>query len=358
MRAFVQEWYNQEAESVIWFREESPAVFELFVLWLYQQSQGLKGLVDEVTALVSERDNPGGARAVPSTFHEISLYRGLASLHVFAAKFGIEELQDTALDVLQDVFLRCEWHATPKFVKFVYDKCDPDYGFRLREWAVAMMAWTLATRDVDLVSLCPGTMDGDGNVIFPTGPSGPTALSSEMRSNEYSHHSVPPAPLPLVARRFCDLLIRIPDLLEDYCDHVSKLSKLKSSAAMKNPCLRLPSNALNSKERRYGFRMCSFHSHRRQVGQGLCPHQSMLRNVVAVRRHFQAPSTAFDSSTAPAEGSTHGGSGLKFRKRSEHAESSDPDSSNSFSSAGTRAVSSNVLKSSEPVCEASSDSRS
>ncbi len=41
--------------------------------------------------------------------------------------------------------------------------------------------------------------------------------------------------------------------------------------AIKNPQLRLPENKLRSEERFFGFRQCSFHSHRSAVGEGVCP---------------------------------------------------------------------------------------
>jgi hypothetical protein len=40
---------------------------------------------------------------------------------------------------------------------------------------------------------------------------------------------------------------------------------------IKNPQLRLPMNKLRNEERFFGFRQCSFHSHRSTIGEGVCP---------------------------------------------------------------------------------------
>ncbi|KAJ2898819.1 hypothetical protein MKZ38_003639 [Zalerion maritima] len=252
----------------IWLPAESPTMFELFVLWLYQRSTGLSRLVDEATSFGGIGSWPGrggNGKVIAQTCRALNLHWNLARLHVFAAKADIEELQDVALDCLQDVFFRCDWDITPNFVRVVYERCDPDHAFRLRKWTVAMMAWTLATKDVDLESLCPGM----------TQP--PPAQQSFIST---------------IARRFGILIGDTPDLLRDFSDHVSKLSKIRGDASSKNPSIRLPSNALKSDGRQYGFRMCSFHSHRRDVGQGTCPHRlgiASMNPAASTTRGFSGP---------------------------------------------------------------------
>lgn len=250
---------SSPAVSVIWLQAESPAMFELFVLWLYQRSVGLVRLVDEVSA-----HRAGGVKATSKICRSIGLPQNLAELHVFAAKVGIDELQDVALDALQDVFLRCEWQATPKFIRFVFECYDPENAYRLRQWTVAMMAWTLAATGTDLLSLC-----------FAASKNRSKKSPREQHPSLSNHHQK--QPIPEFVRRFSAILSDIPDLLKDFVDHVSKLSRLKGSAAQKNPTIRLPTNCMKTDGRQYGFRLCSFHSHRKEVGQGECPHQFMYR---------------------------------------------------------------------------------
>lgn len=59
----------------------------------------------------------------------------------------------------------------------------------------------------------------------------------------------------------------------EYASHLNKMAGIRSRGVdvrVKNPQLRLPRNGLRSEERYFGFRLCSFHSHRGVVGEGEC----------------------------------------------------------------------------------------
>jgi hypothetical protein len=58
--------------------------------------------------------------------------------------------------------------------------------------------------------------------------------------------------------------------------HIQKMSMSRADVRVKNPQLRLPANKLRSGERFFGFRQCTFHSHRATVGEGACPHAMAL----------------------------------------------------------------------------------
>ncbi len=68
------------------------------------------------------------------------------------------------------------------------------------------------------------------------------------------------------------------DLRQDYDAHIAKMASSGRDVRVKNPQLRIPRNALRSEERLFGFRQCSFHSHRKTVGERRCPHSLTLRS--------------------------------------------------------------------------------
>jgi hypothetical protein len=72
------------------------------------------------------------------------------------------------------------------------------------------------------------------------------------------------------------LFLAYPDLKSDYHMHIQKMSMSRADVRVKNPQLRLPANKLRSGERFFGFRQCTFHSHRATVGEGTCPHALTL----------------------------------------------------------------------------------
>ncbi|KZL85180.1 hypothetical protein CI238_03036 [Colletotrichum incanum] len=218
-------WLPQQ-KSTIRLPNESASMFELFVVWLHQRD-GFRRHLDEMITLVS--DAPG----VPCQ----RLHWALVRLHIFAAKLDVHHLQDLAIDALQDIYLRCDWDVTPRFVQFVYEQCDAEASMRLRRWAVAMVAWSVAGG--------PSSMKGDGGGL----------------------------------ERFQDMFERFPDFATEYTSHLCKMKSSKLDTRIKNPQLRIPANKLRNEERQFGFRQCSFHSHRAAVGERRCPHTTASREL-------------------------------------------------------------------------------
>lgn len=206
------EFEKGEAYLVVIMEEQCPEMFELFAYWMNER-RNFDKFID-----VAELDN---------TCTE--LHWDLVSLHIFAAQVELPALQDAAMDAIQDVYLRCNWDINPKLTSYIYESCDPQDSCRLRKWIVAMTAWTL------------------GGVV-----------GTEMSSN---------------IQRLFDLY---PDFLAEYHIHTRKMAQSRLECHFKNPQLRLPSNNLRNEERQFGFRQCSFHTHRSIIGQGSCPHNGFL----------------------------------------------------------------------------------
>jgi hypothetical protein len=208
----------EEAEdSVLWLPGETSDMFELFVLWLYQR-QRFHFFLDRALQAISPEEHR-------------TTRTNLVHLHLFAAVIDLPSLQDTAMDALQDMYLRFDWDMSPRFISFLYngDYCDAQHAVRLRKWAVAMLAWTLHG-------------------------AGPTE----------KHHAA-------LAGQVDKLFAAYPPLRADYLLHLEKMAQSRADVRIKNPQLRLPANKLLSGERYFGFRQCTFHSHRASVGEGPCP---------------------------------------------------------------------------------------
>lgn len=228
---------------MLWLSTEVPEMFELFVMWLHQRTAFGVFMQDAIARL--DPDSCSGALSESS--HESNrrtLHWNLVRLHLFAAKTFMPALQDATMDALQDLYLRCDWEVSPAFVRFLYADCYAEHAFRLRKWAVAMVAWTIA-------------------------------LQGGEPSGEWQR-----------------LLDSYPVLDHDYAVHLQKVANSRgANLCIKNPQLRLPANRLRSEERFFGFRQCSFHSHRSTVGEGACPHDgSAAAPVVDVRRTVAIPS--------------------------------------------------------------------
>ncbi|KAK1600192.1 uncharacterized protein LY79DRAFT_504131 [Colletotrichum navitas] len=217
-------WLPQQ-KSTIHLPDESASMFELFVVWLHQPDGFRRHLDDKIT-LVS--DSPGAPCQ--------RLHWALVRLHIFAAGLGMHHLQDLAMDGLQDVYLRCDWDVTPRFVQFVYEQCDAETSIRLRRWTVAMVAWSIAGG--------PSSMREEGGL-----------------------------------ERFREMFERFPDFADEYTSHLRKMKSSKLDTRIKNPQLRIPANKLRNEERQFGFRQCSFHSHRAAVGERRCPHTTASREL-------------------------------------------------------------------------------
>ena len=220
-----QEEEKEDSEPILWLPIESPEVFELFVIWLYKPRR-LQAFIDDAIKSISPGDDLYRVPKVHNEAYRSALRWNLVRLHLFAELIQLPTLQDIAMDALQDIYLRCDWDVSPHFVAFLYRDCSPDRAIRLRRWAVAMLGWTLHGGD-------------------------------KGQSNESQFHR---------------LFAAHPDLLGDYRVHMGKMTASKADVRIKNPQLRLPGNNLRSEERMFGFRQCSFHSHRAIVGEGSCPH--------------------------------------------------------------------------------------
>lgn len=187
-------------------------MFDIFVLWLYQRKR-----FPYFVAAALQTISPDESR---------SLRTSLVRLHLFAAVIDLPALQDAATDALQDMYLRFDWDMSPRFLAFLYGDCEAQHAVRLRKWAVAMLAWTLQ------------------------GPDKAVSMAAAVDK----------------------LFAAYPDLQADYRMHIQKMSQSRADVRIKNPQLRLPFNKLQSGERLFGFRQCSFHSHRATAGEGTCPH--------------------------------------------------------------------------------------
>ncbi|KAL2136293.1 hypothetical protein VTI74DRAFT_4528 [Chaetomium olivicolor] len=203
---------DDEEDSVLWLPNEAPDMFEIFVLWLYQRKR-FSFFIDGALQTIC----PDECRNVRTN---------LVRLHLFAAVIDLPALQDTAMDALQDMYLRFDWDMSPRFLAFLYGDCDAQHAMRLRRWAVAMLAWTLHGADKAVI----------------------------------------------MASQVDRLFAAYPALEADYRMHIQKMSQSRADVRIKNPQLRLPVNKMQSGERFFGFRQCTFHSHRATVGEGTCPH--------------------------------------------------------------------------------------
>ncbi|ROV94616.1 hypothetical protein VPNG_09219 [Cytospora leucostoma] len=131
-----------------------------------------------------------------------ALHRSLVRLHLFAAFIHLPTLQDIAMDAIQDFYLRCDWDVSTSLVRHLYQDCSMEQSFRLRKWAIAMVAWTLSN-----------------------GGSDPLAYNK--------------------------LFAEFPDLWEDYVKHVHRLVDSNVDVRIKNPQLRLARNKLKSEEQTF-----------------------------------------------------------------------------------------------------------
>ncbi|KAI1744276.1 hypothetical protein F4680DRAFT_406853 [Xylaria scruposa] len=201
-----------QTSHVIRLDGQCSDMFRLFEFWLCER-KGLGKFIDD-----AEYDQ---------TCEE--LHWDLVNLQLFAANIGEAALQDVAMDALQDLYLRCNWEIDPELVKFVYTECDAEASYclrNLRRWIVAMIAW--------------GMGDAEERGALET------------------------------------MFSKCAGLREEYDSHLKKVSASKLDVDFKNPQLRLPSNSLRSEERHFGYRQCSFHTHRSTVGQKRCPHAHSL----------------------------------------------------------------------------------
>ncbi len=228
----------------LWLPGESTTMFRLFVEWLHAPSS-FRSYLDDTAALAL------GDEAAQL------LHWALVRLHLFAAHLGLPALQDLAMDALQDLYLRCDWDIAPSVIAYLYTRCEARHAVRLRRWAVAMVAFSL-TVAWHLNHEQQGTAAAARRL---PGCHQRTASASSSSASAVCD----PA-------RLHSMLDALPDFAADYATHVRSMRDAGLDMRFKNPQLRIPANALRNDKRVFGFRECSFHSHRAAVGQGPCPH--------------------------------------------------------------------------------------
>ncbi|KAI5466354.1 hypothetical protein BGZ63DRAFT_348852 [Mariannaea sp. PMI_226] len=209
----------------LWLPRESASMFALFVEWVHLGGR-FRRYIEDAAANARE----AGDQQIRD-FHW-----AMIRLHLFASHLTLYRLQDLVMDAVQDLYLRCDWDVPPSLITFLYTQCEDLAAIRLRRWAVAMVAFS-----------------------FNSGPH----LDFDSQSTAESE-----------SVRFSDLLDQLPDFAFDYDLHMRKMRDSGLNISFKNPQLRIPANRLRNEERSFGFRQCSFHSHRATVGERHCPHES------------------------------------------------------------------------------------
>ncbi|KAF5018411.1 hypothetical protein F66182_9618 [Fusarium sp. NRRL 66182] len=209
----------------LWLPRESTSMFSLFVDWVHL---GLRFRPHLDEAIANAHDT--GLEASQN------IHWSLIRLHLFASRLGLYRLQDLSMDAIQDLYLRCDWDVPSGLITFLYTECEDLAAIRLRRWAVAMVAFS-----------------------FTGGP----------RLTFHPQDSATSEPT-----RFSELLEQLPEFAADYDIHMEKMQLSGLDIRFKNPQLRIPANRLRNDERAFGFRQCSFHSHRSSVGERRCPHES------------------------------------------------------------------------------------
>ncbi|KAF4981130.1 hypothetical protein FZEAL_3000 [Fusarium zealandicum] len=209
----------------LWLPRESASMFGLFVDWVHL-GFGFRQQLDEAIANAYD----AGEEATRN------IHWTMIRLHLFASRLGLYHLQDLAMDAIQDLYLRCDWDVPSGLITFLYTECEDLAAIRLRRWAVAMVAFS-----------------------FTGGP----RLTFHPRDSTTFEPT-----------RFSDLLEELPEFAADYDMHMRKMRLSGLDIRFKNPQLRIPANRLRNEERAFGFRQCSFHSHRATAGERRCPHEA------------------------------------------------------------------------------------
>lgn len=243
---------SQPRAVSLWLPAESPSMFALFTEWL-QDRYSFRLCLNETATQTQE----AGERPMQE------LHWALIRLHLFASHLSIFHLQDTTMDVIQDLYLKCDWDVSPSLITYLYTKCEALPSVRLRRWVVAMVAFSLT---------------GSSSNASPIKYHPQDAQTSDMAQI----HS---------------LLESLPEFATDHAIHIQKMDDSGLDVRFKNPQLRIPANKLRNHERTFGFRECSFHSHRATVGERRCPHERkrILRAANAnVNGLVELPATRVD----------------------------------------------------------------
>lgn len=280
---------SQPRTVSLWLPDELPAMFALFVEWLQLPRHTFRQRLDDV---VADAHSQRGQRGL----HDI--HWALIRLHLFASHLRLFHLQDAAMDAIQDLYYDCDWDLPPALLSYLYTRCEALPAIRLRRWAVAMVAFALTTSET--------------YVISPTSARSPGSSPVELYP-EYDNGFVPPGGQGTDdaaddgdgdggdrSLRLQSLINSIPELGQDYAVHLSKMSSSGLDLRSKNPQMRISANKLRNDERAYGFRECSFHSHRSTVGERRCPHErKRLRGLAAAAQAAAAATATFPSPTMP-----------------------------------------------------------
>ncbi|ODA83984.1 hypothetical protein RJ55_02502 [Drechmeria coniospora] len=207
----------------LWLPGESGTMFALFVEWVHWPST-FRHFVDQAVSDAHE------------TSASQDLHWAIIHLHLFAANLKISKLQDLAMDAIQDLYLKYDWDVPPNLIKHLYAQSDAVTAVRIRRWAVAMVAFSLTTDPHQPLKFHPQD-----------------SATSDLA-------------------RFRALFDSLPEFAADYAMHVRNMTSAGIDVRFKNPQLRISANKLRNDQRMFGFRECSFHSHRSSVGEGQCPH--------------------------------------------------------------------------------------
>ena len=235
----------------LWLPRESSSMFSLFVDWVHL---GLR-FRPHLEEMISNAYDAGSEASQ-------DIHWCLIRLHLFASRLGLYRLQDLAMDAIQDLYLRCDWDVPSGLIRFLYTECEDLAAIRLRRWAVAMVAFSFT---------------GGPHLTFD--PQQESATSDPAQ--------------------FSDLLEQLPEFAEDYDIHMEKMRLSGLDIRFKNPQLRIPANRLRNDERAFGFRQCSFHSHRSSVGERRCPHESGSTKHRRVRQSPKEQSAETTGLSAP-----------------------------------------------------------
>ncbi|TQV98471.1 hypothetical protein IF1G_02551 [Cordyceps javanica] len=267
----------------LWLPGESATMFGLFVQWLHApHSFRLRLDVATVTGIgigIGAGTAAAAAATTAATTNDESaaqrLHWALVRLHLFAAHLGLPVLQDLAMDAVQDLYLRRDWDMAPSVIAYLYTRCEARHAGRLRRWAVAMVAFSLAVAEQE--DQGQGQQQQQQQRPRGGGSSSSSYLHHQRTVSASSSSSSPTSTSTStsIARdpaRLHSMLAALPEFAADYAGHVRSMRGAGLDMRFKNPQLRIPANGLRSDKRAFGFRECSFHSHRAAVGEGPCPH--------------------------------------------------------------------------------------
>ncbi|PNY25750.1 Uncharacterized protein TCAP_04312 [Tolypocladium capitatum] len=216
---------SQSKPICLWLPGESSTMFALFVEWVHSPSS-FRRFLDHAVQSAHE------------TSHRASedVHWAIVRLHLFASDLDLCKLQDLAMDALQDLYLEYDWDVPPSLIAYLYKQCEALTSVRIRRWVVAMAAFSLTV-----------------------GPSqSPKVQPQDSATSE--------------SARLRALFESLPEFAADYIMHVRNMKAAGLDVRFKNPQLRISANKLRNDQRMFGFRECSFHSHRATVGEGPCPH--------------------------------------------------------------------------------------